>query len=50
MRSELYGVKTYDPLTITAVLALLTLTALAAAFAPTRRIAKIDPSSTLRAE
>jgi len=50
IKSELYGVKTYDPVTFAAVLALLALTALAAAFAPTRRIARIDPASTLRAE
>ncbi|HEY1939541.1 MAG TPA: ABC transporter permease [Candidatus Angelobacter sp.] len=48
--SELYGVKPYDPVTFTAVLVLLTLTALIAAFAPTRRIARINPASTLRAE
>lgn len=50
LRSELYGVKTYDPLTFAAVLALLVLAASAAAFAPTLRIARIDPASTLRAE
>jgi ABC-type antimicrobial peptide transport system permease subunit len=50
IRSELYGVKTYDPLTFASALVLLTLTAAIAAFAPTRRIAKIDPASTLRAE
>jgi putative ABC transport system permease protein len=50
IRSELYGVKMYDPLTFGAALTLLALTALAAVFAPTRRIAHIDPASTLRAE
>ena len=50
IRSELYGVKTYDPMTFAAVLTLLALTALAAAFAPTLRIARINPASTLRAE
>jgi len=50
IRSELYGVKTYDPLTFASALVLLTLTAAIAAFAPTRRIARIDPASTLRAE
>ena len=50
IKSELFGVKTYDPLTFFAVLVLLIVAATAAAFLPTRRIAKIDPASTLRAE
>ncbi|HLK52742.1 MAG TPA: FtsX-like permease family protein, partial [Candidatus Angelobacter sp.] len=50
IKSELYGVKTYDPLTFAAVLTLLILAATAATFLPTLRIARIDPASTLRAE
>jgi ABC-type antimicrobial peptide transport system permease subunit len=50
IKSELYGVKTYDPMTFAAVLALLILAATAATFLPTLRIARIDPASTLRAE
>jgi predicted permease len=50
IKSELYGVKIYDPLTFVAVLLLLLLAATAATFLPTRRIAHIDPASTLRAE
>lgn len=50
IKSELYGVQTYDPLTFLAVLALLIIAATAATFLPTRRIANIDPASTLRAE
>jgi ABC-type antimicrobial peptide transport system permease subunit len=50
IKSELYGVKTYDPVTFAAVLALLIIAALLAAFLPTRRIARIDPAATLRAE
>jgi putative ABC transport system permease protein len=50
IESELYGVKIYDPLTFVAVLLLLLLAATAATFLPTRRIAHIDPASTLRAE
>jgi len=50
IKSELFGVKTYDPATFLAVLVLLIVAATAAAFLPTRRIAKIDPASTLRAE
>jgi len=50
IKSELYGVKIYDPITFGAVLLLLILAATAATFLPTRRIAHIDPASTLRAE
>lgn len=50
IKSELYGVKIYDPVTFVAVLLLLILAATAATFLPTRRIARIDPASTLRAE
>jgi len=50
IKSQLYGVKIYDPLTFTAVLALLILCAIAASLLPTRKIARIDPASTLRAE
>jgi ABC-type antimicrobial peptide transport system permease subunit len=50
IKSELYGVKTYDPATFSAVLALLIFAELLATFLPTRRIARIDPAATLRAE
>ena len=50
IKSELYGVKIYDPVTFMAVLLLLILAATAATFLPTRRIAHIDPASTLRSE
>jgi ABC-type antimicrobial peptide transport system permease subunit len=50
IKSQLYGVQIYDPLTFVAVLLLLILAATAATFLPTRRIAHIDPASTLRAE
>ena len=50
IKSELYGIHVYDPLTFVAVLLLLILAATAATFLPTRRIAHIDPASTLRAE
>jgi len=50
IKSELYGIQIYDPLTFVAVLLLLILAATAATFLPTRRIAHIDPASTLRAE
>ena len=50
IRSELFGVKTYDPLTMIAVPLLMVLAAAVAVFAPTQRIARIDPALTLRAE
>jgi hypothetical protein len=50
MKSQVYGVRTYDPATLIAVVALLALSAAVATFAPTRRIAKIDPALTLRSE
>ena len=50
IKSELYGVQIYDPITFVAVLLLLIFAAAAATFLPMRRIAHIDPASTLRAE
>jgi predicted permease len=50
LKSELYGVHNLDPATLIAVLLLLLAAALVASFAPTLRIAKIDPAATLRAE
>jgi len=50
LRSQLFGVALYDPLTLGAVSALLALVALLAAVLPTFRIARIDPAETLRAE
>jgi putative ABC transport system permease protein len=50
LRSQLFGVALYDPLTLCAVCGLLALVALMAAVLPTFRIAKIDPVETLRAQ
>jgi predicted permease len=50
LRSELYGVRDYDPLTLTIVPMILAVIAAAASFLPTLRITKIDPSATLRTE
>jgi ABC-type antimicrobial peptide transport system permease subunit len=50
LRSQLFGVALYDPLTLFAVCALLALVALLAAVLPTFRIASIDPAETLRAQ
>ncbi len=50
LRSQLFGVALYDPLTLCAVCAVLALVALLAAILPTFRIASIDPAETLRAQ
>jgi predicted permease len=50
LRSQLFGVALYDPLTLCAVCAVLALVALLAAVLPTFRIASIDPAETLRAQ
>jgi predicted permease len=50
LRSQLFGVALYDPLTLCVVSLLLALVALLAAILPTFRIAKIDPAETLRAQ
>ena len=50
LRSQLFGVAVYDPLTLCVVSVLLLLVALFAAFLPTFRIARIDPVETLRAQ
>jgi ABC-type antimicrobial peptide transport system permease subunit len=50
MKNQLYGVRSLDPATLIAVSVFLFSAALLASFAPTLRIASIDPASTLRAE
>jgi putative ABC transport system permease protein len=50
MSSLLYGVSATDPLTFTAVIALLAATALLASFLPARRAMRLDPIRTLRDE
>jgi len=50
LRSEIYGVRDYDPLTLTVVPAILAVVGTIASFLPTVRITKIDPSQTLRME
>jgi predicted permease len=44
------GVSAHDPVTIVAVAALLTVTALVASWVPARRAARVDPLQALRAE
>lgn len=50
MRSLLFGVHASDPLTFTAIAALLTMIALLASYLPARRAARIDPMVSLRSE
>lgn len=50
LRSFLYGVSTIDPVTFTAVAALMVLLAVVAAWIPARRAASVDPIKTLRQE
>ena len=50
MTSVLYGVSPTDPLTFTAVAALLIAVALGACYGPARRAAALDPMVALRHE
>jgi predicted permease len=50
MKRAIYGVGTYDPVTLVSVPVLLLAIAAAASLLPALRIARIDPAETLRAE
>jgi ABC-type antimicrobial peptide transport system permease subunit len=50
MRSQLYGVRTYDPLTIGIAVVVLSFFAALAGFIPARRAARIEPMTALRIE
>jgi putative ABC transport system permease protein len=48
--SQLYGISSSDPLTLTSILVLLTAAALLACWLPARRAAQVDPMEALRCE
>jgi predicted permease len=50
VRNYLFGIEPYDPVTIAGTVILLVIFALAAAWVPTRRAAKVDPMEALRYE
>jgi putative ABC transport system permease protein len=50
MKSMLYGVKPWDPLSIVLVAILLTMVTLLAAYIPARRASRVDPMVALRYE
>jgi putative ABC transport system permease protein len=50
LRSQLYGVKSFDPVTFVCVVAGLALVALAACYFPARRATRVDPLDALRHE
>ncbi len=50
MKSAIYGVSVYDPVTLVSVPVLLVAIAAAASLLPALRIARIDPAETLRSE
>jgi len=50
MASQLYGVKTYDPVTLAGAVVVLSLFAAIAGFIPARRAASIEPMNALRTE
>ena len=50
MKSAIYGVSTYDPVTLVTVPLVLVAIAAAASLLPALRIARIDPAETLRTE
>jgi ABC-type antimicrobial peptide transport system permease subunit len=50
MRTQLYGIRTYDPLTFTCGISALSFFAALAGFIPARRAASLEPMNALRAE
>jgi len=50
MRTQLYGVKIYDPITLVLAVTILSAFAALAGFIPARRAASIEPMKALRIE
>jgi predicted permease len=50
IQSQLYGVKSYDPLSLFVAIVILSTAAMLASFLPARRAASIDPMQALRAD
>jgi ABC-type antimicrobial peptide transport system permease subunit len=50
MRTQLYGVKIYDPATLAVAVIVLSASAALAGFIPARRAAGIEPMKALRTE
>jgi ABC-type antimicrobial peptide transport system permease subunit len=50
MRTQLYGVKIYDPATLAVAVVVLSASAALAGFIPARRAAGIEPMKALRTE
>jgi ABC-type lipoprotein release transport system permease subunit len=50
LRASLYGVTPADPITLVGATAVLSATALLAAWLPARRASRIDPTVALRAD
>lgn len=50
LKSFVYGIGAYDPLTLVGTSLVLGVVAMMATFLPTRRIARIDPAKILREE
>jgi putative ABC transport system permease protein len=50
IKSQLFGVRPFDPLTLVSVLIVMGLVATAAAWLPARRAARVDPLIALRRE
>ena len=50
LRTELYGVQSFDPLTVSAVTAILTVVALIACYVPARRASRVAPTEAMRTD
>jgi putative ABC transport system permease protein len=50
IRSELFGVQPWDPITVASVLALMTIVAAGAAYVPAHQAARVDPIVALRTQ